>query len=311
MIDVSNLVKLSKAYNQGTPLCTDEEYDRLVEETAAKYSIDIAEVAERVTEDMGDISTQIKHKQIVGSLRKFKASEPDKFRKWAGDTNKVVSAKVDGMSIVVEFKDGAVVQAATRGDGTYGQDKTEYVKQIIRTFTSFSGSFTGTLRGELTLTYNSFEKLKEIRPNQEHKNLRNSTVGIINSKSSTPEELALIYFIPYEIVGSSLTRLEQLKQLEIMGHKIPMYRVQKDQDLVEFTKDFLVDAREHSPYLIDGVVVHDADWSNENDRYYPTRACAFKVNADAQMTTVRGIEWTLGKTSKSATTYTSDISKHS
>ena len=292
------LQEYNNAYRLGEPLISDELYDESLEQYCNETNIDAREVASRLMDTPG----KIKHKQVCGSLRKLKSDEPVDVNKWLRNINKTdgmyASAKVDGMSIVVDYVDGEYVKAITRGDGTYGQNQTYKCRSIVPL--KFN-NFTGSIRGELTLTYDTMDRLKELVPSKEHKNLRNSTAGIINQKDDdvSLEVCELIKFIAYEIIDSTEPREVQHEILS-ENFLVPLsYTTEYSPKLLDNLTWFLGVCVDTCPmYMVDGIVVHDTSWVSENTVYYPENARAFKRNKAGVETKITGIKFQLGKTGK-------------
>ena len=288
------LTNANIAYRMGDPIMSDTEYDRELEayiEASTSSEIDIRR-------QLMDIPGKVKHSVMIGSFKKITAGAEELLSWWESNktANLGASAKIDGMALVAEFHQGKFVQATTRGDGEYGENQTDKCRYIID---DIDNEFTGTIRGELTMTYESFEKLKKIDKTREHKNIRNSTVGIIGHKTCHPELCKLIKFVAYEIVGHDDNRFKQLLTLQSWRFMVPQF-IWVDTSMV--TDDRLVAIyntfRDAAPYMVDGLVIHSTDWVSENDKYYPSAARAFKVNDTNERSEVIDIEWNLGKTGK-------------
>ena len=293
MKTLTELKYYNEQYRLGNPLISDEEYDSY---------------AESLTDDemsqLMDPTGKVRHKFIIGSLKKLKHDEPKPLSKWLDESVSsdllMVAAKIDGMSIVAEYKNGSLVKATTRGDGYLGENQTDKVNIIC---SNVDASFTGTIRGELTLTFDSFEKLKLLVPDRDHKNLRNSTVGIINSKNSVTEEMVnLVHLYAYEIIEcdgdfQKMTRKAQYDKLSELGFEVPVWAHMgvKHADCKNLTTLYKQTCS-MSPYMVDGLVLCDDTLNTREDEYYPKNIRAFKVNDEYQWTTVTKIDWNLSKT---------------
>ena len=203
--------------------------------------------------------------------------------------------KIDGASIVLNYVNGAFAAATTRGDGHKGEDQTEKFTHIVPNMLNTHESLR--VRAEVTLTYTTFEALKKIDTETNHKNLRNSTVGLLNNKTVYPKKLAFLKVIGYEIIGSELTREQQLAKLKMLGFEIPetiAFSNENSTDTKTCLANFLKMQKNDAEYMIDGVVLCGEDYCGEN-AYYPDGMVAFKVRNDMATTTVKGIEWTISK----------------
>lgn len=292
---MKRLIEANIAYRTGEPIMSDIEYDNLLE----AYIANSNEGELAIRRQLMDIPGKVKHDYMVGSLKKTKA-EDESFLDWwmKQDRSKclIASAKVDGMSLSTKYVNGKMIAATTRGDGEFGENQTEKCRYICP---DVDQGFTGTVRGELTLTFETFEKLKTIDTSREHKNPRNSTTGILGHKTCYPELCVLVKFVAYEIVGSDYSREQQFRLLRNMGFEIPSIMsidpsIVGIRHLVETYNSFA----EAADYLVDGLVIHGEDWIAENDKYYPDNARAFKVNDTNAKSRVLNVEWNLGKTGK-------------
>lgn len=309
--EVENRIrKYNASYRSGNPEVSDAEYDELLDSYAkevipARY----AEFRRTLFEDPGEI----KHPHIMGSLEKVKNDDPDNsLGDWIvnnifpNDTGMLfVSAKVDGCSLRLEYKDGKLVDAVTRGDGITGFSILGKAKVFVPT--ELPNGFTGNIRGECTLTHESFDELKSAT-GLNYKNLRNATVGLVNRKDCDMNLCRFLHFIAYHMMDeSTLTKMEQFERLDKMGFETPAFhRFAFDRDPqkhMEFCtvldswmmaryNDFLTTV----PYDIDGLVINDF---NETDfttgGKIPVNMIAFKPNQLAAHTKLMSIEWQISK----------------
>lgn len=184
-------------YTDGSSELTDEEFDSLVDQLR-KENPD-SELLQKtgwgysINEDTTP-GKKYPHKYgEAGSLEKCRTWEEVKpvFRNQFVD----MSLKLDGISVLLYYRDGKLYQALTRGDGAVGIDITDKVLEIGTTvdmskFTEYSiklsdddnANFTGAVRGEIVMSFRNFDKYKKLHP--EAKNPRNVAAGIINKKST-------------------------------------------------------------------------------------------------------------------------------
>ena len=109
-----------------------------------------------------------------------------------------MSLKVDGISVVIYYKNGKLYQALTRGDGNIGIDITDKINRIKSVSSDIDSQFTGAVRGEIVMSFKNFEKFKAVNP--EAKNPRNAVAGLINRKEIT-EDISLLDVVVYSVVG--------------------------------------------------------------------------------------------------------------
>ena len=294
------VIEANAAYRVGSPILSDQEYDDLLESLKPTMSEDeyeefISSLNEGVVER--NIDGKIKHPFILGSLSKIKAEEPEEVKKWIGANIKSamsISAKVDGISFRCEYRNGKLVLAATRGDGYYGVNSTSKVKHVKGIPTTLPNGFTGNIRGELVCFKEDFERVKD-----KYANPRNFVAGAVNRKDGdkkfNAEELGLITFVPYTILGHDYTKVEQFKMLKEMGFRVAdNIVVDKSKINLNTINDVLFKITstyvEELPYEVDGIIICDVDWINE-DEYRPVGCRAFKINQGVGVTTLIGIDW--------------------
>lgn len=183
---------------------TDEEFDKYMN----KYEEEEpdGELLHKVGHgyDVNKDSTpgeKVKHRYgKAGSLDKaYNYSEFHDFVKSGMEQH--ASLKLDGLSVVLYYECGSLVQALTRGDGETGIDITEKVKYIMHD--EYMGGlkdkiFTGAARGEIIMTNEAFNMYKLRHP--EAKNARNTAAGLINSKDISIE-LQYLIVVVYTVVG--------------------------------------------------------------------------------------------------------------
>lgn len=191
-----------KYYTDGSSDLSDDEFDRLIEQLRVEnpQSLLLKKTGWGYSVESDSTSgMKYKHKYgIAGSLDKCRTWEEVKpvFRDQFVD----ISLKLDGISVLLYYRDGKLYQALTRGDGEIGIDITDKVLEIgiltdTTRYTEYPciprdddrTHFTGAVRGEIVMSFSNFDKYKELHP--EAKNPRNATAGIINKKSVESSEL--------------------------------------------------------------------------------------------------------------------------
>lgn len=261
---------------------------------------------------------KIKHKYgHIGSL--------DKVHNWNELQNKLynfstfdISAKLDGLSAVLYFKDGILDLALTRGDGEYGIDITNKIGYILnKNFTKNNyikiddDSFTGAIRGEIMILPKDFEKYKSNHP--EAKNHRNSAAGLINGDEIT-EDYKYLSFVAYSVVGdeqdiykyrapaleNKFSHYAYIDNINIwlsenFEHTAPRKTIELD---VNNYENQLQDLKNEwsKEYYLDGVVITEKELFINLDNfevvYYHV---AYKFEDEVKITRVIDIEWNMSK----------------
>lgn len=222
----------------------------------------------------------------------------------------VVEPKIDGLSCSLEYRDGVLVRASTRGDGNVGEDVTANVKTIrtvplkLKTDIPFIE-----VRGEVYMSHASFQELvaqQELNEEKTFKNPRNAASGSLrqkNPKITASRKLDIFVFnIQQKEGGKELsTHYESLKYLEELGFKtIPGYALCDSMDeAIEKIKS-IGDNRGSLSFDIDGAVIKTDDFSMREElgstAKFPKWAVAFKYPPEEKNTKLLDIEIQVGRT---------------
>jgi DNA ligase (NAD+) len=213
----------------------------------------------------------------------------------------VAELKLDGLSLAVQYRDGQLAQAITRGDGVIGED----VTPNARTIRSMPlRAELNEARGEVMMTRRSFEKLNAQRAAEGlslFANPRNAAAGAIRVLDPGITASRQLDFFAYAWLPPLPTQAETLTRLKETGFKVnPYWKVCPDvEDVIVFWKEF-EEKRESLPYEIDGVVVK-VDSVDQQRRLgwtakAPRWAIAFKFAARQAETVVKDIGVSVGRT---------------
>jgi len=229
--------------------------------------------------------------------------------------------KIDGLKIVFEYAEGALLRAATRGDGVVGEDVTNNIKTISSVPLKLLEPINIIVEGEVWLGKKNFEKLNKKREKKDEAvfaNPRNAAAGTIRQldpKIVAERELdCFIYDVaalsktPFRGKGlqrASLTmpktQIEELEYLQDLGFKVNKHfkLCQNIEEVINFWK-FWQDKKDKEDYLIDGVVVKINEVDYQNTLGFtgkaPRFAIAFKFLAEQVTTVVLDIVLQVGRT---------------
>ena len=297
------LTKYAEAfYNTSKKLITDEEYDKLKDDYESKYN-------ERFT-----IGAKVKVEQSVNLLHSYKnlAGTLDKinsineFINWSKLKNSndyYVSYKIDGNSLILEYEDGILTKALTRGEEGVGKDLTSYFKtaklangKSIAKIDKLKGMSVG-IATECCVLYSDFEEM--IEDGAEYNNPRSAVPGILSEDGiSLSEYLTLI---PFKlIIKDKPSNRSYENQLLI---KIQSYfskadfgftRVNTLKD-IEAIYNSTIKNRFELPFMIDGLVIECADEPLRNKLGYtdnrPNFAIALKLPYIEAKTKITDLKW--------------------
>lgn len=290
----AKILKYNEEYRKGTPLISDYEFDRLLDEYKELTEADPS-LYKTLRETLFERGGKIKHPFIMGSLEKIKAEDENSVTEWAAknvDENYLVMAKIDGISCRLKYKNGELVEAATRGDGYFGEDILDKVEQleIPKFINQLLYVPECNIRGELVITEEDFPILNE-ESNNKFKNSRNATAGIINRKSDPENYIKYVSFFAYEIMNCEYSRFKQLNLLDGWRFNVVDSKVIDKNDINNNTLLNIYETLLNKvQYGIDGLVVCPYDYTNENKKI-PDHMIAFKTNTLKATAKVIDVDW--------------------
>ena len=221
----------------------------------------------------------------------------------------VVELKIDGVSISLRYEKGVFVRAATRGDGTRGDDITVNAR-TIRALPLRLRDAPDMLevRGEVYMTYTELERLNTLREREglePFRNPRNTTAGTLKLLEPNLVSERRLSLWAYDVAESSVplpdAHREVLQLLEQWGLPVNPHRAYcEDIDAVLRVCEAWRERRHTLPYPIDGLVIK-VDSRSLRDRLgttakSPRWAVAFKYPAERARTVLRGVTFQVGKT---------------
>lgn len=283
---------------------SDEEFDSLCEELA-----DLDPEAPALTAIGAEVSSEwpkVKHAIIAGSLTKVKNS--DALAKWIGTsfgrTDSIFwSEKIDGLTILLEYKDGMLFRAATRGSGIEGSDITPNVKKMRGIKAKLSEPFTGVIRGEILMRNSIFEKHYA---DAGYANARNSASGVSMRHDGTGSEHLDIFC--YEVISGEKFDSEvfQFQYLERLGFKTPGHGAsateKRTEWITEIWNEYQSGKRASLDYDIDGLVIRVNDLTTQAKlgikHNRPVGATAFKFISAGASSVVKDIVWQTGSSGR-------------
>ena len=317
-------------YAKDAPAISDAAFDSLMRELRALEAahpelIDPSSPTQRVGGYVGEQFAAIKHERRMYSLDDAMGlGELDEWlervRQFFGSIPPLVcELKIDGSSVAFTFENGVLVRAATRGDGTTGEDITANVRTVkdvpLRLREESLGVIrdvadTIELRGECYMPKSSFESLNAAaidNGKQPFANPRNAAAGSLRQKDpqiTAHRDLStFVYAIGVESKLAVETQWDLLQWLSSAG-----FHVNPDIALVnsaEEVRDFCrksLERRDALPYDIDGVVVKVNSFAQQEAMGYTARAprwaIAYKFPPEEKTTLLRDITVQVGRTGK-------------
>jgi len=270
------------AYYAGEPLISDDDYDVIVDRLRQ-----IAPDSTKLQQIGADsIGTKVKHNCPMGSQNK--AANAEEFEAWCKMMPKAsavsVQHKLDGASLELQYVEGKLVRAVTRGDGTYGDDVTENVRRMQNVPLLIDCTYTGSVRAEVVMTFEDFEAHGAGKANP-----RNAAAGIMKRKDG--EGCCHLSVYAYDLTGPYATEEHKLAYLNEFGFTVPSVSpfVLRASDIDEYRLNL---DRASLPYPIDGLVIKMSVVDRDDETLpRPTRQIAFKFPLDEAATVLRYISW--------------------
>lgn len=218
--------------------------------------------------------------------------------------------KFDGTAICLTYRDGLLVRALTRGDGTVGDDVTENVRHIANIPQKLHGAgipYEFEIRGEIYMPYKDFDRLNLERERDEDPpfaNPRNAASGSL--KLLDPEEVGHrgLECTLYHILGEGLpfeTHDQALRTAQGWGLPVSDKRkVCKDISEIEEYIKYWDTGRKFLPFATDGIVIKVNELPYQRQLGYtakfPRWAVAYKFKAEQALTKLLSIDYQVGRT---------------
>lgn len=305
------------------PTLSDYEFDHLMRElidleNAYPECYDPNSPSLRVGGEVVEAFNKVVHKRMMLSLANAFNNEEleqfDKRVKEALQTNEdveyVCELKIDGLAMSIEYVDGKINYAATRGNGTEGEEVTHNIKTIKSIPLTVASKDTFEVRGEVYMPQKSFFKLNEQRKEKGESlfaNPRNAASGSVrqmDSKIAASRGLDMFIYTYVDCEEFGFERhSDALNELEKMGFKInPERRLCNGiKSVIEYVKEYTLKRSELS-YDIDGIVIKVNDIKKQDligfTMKTPKWAIAYKFPAVEVKTKLKDIVFTVGRTGK-------------
>ena len=304
---ITILDKAAKAYYaESAEIMSNAEYDELYDELEALEKETGIVLAGSLTKKVGyEVLSSLPkkaHKEPRLSLAKTK--EVSELESFLGDKEGILMWKLDGLTIVLTYENGELVEALTRGNGEIGEVVTENARffENIPLVIPYKGSLM--VRGEAIIKYSDFNRINDEITDvaEKYKNPRNLCSGSVRQLSTEVTASRNINFIVYEDLEGGekfKTRVEELNYLESLGFTVV------DHPLV--TRDSLeAEVRTYEKRIksydipSDGLVLQFNDIAYGNSlgktAKFPRHSIAFKWKDETAETILREIEWSASRT---------------
>ena len=302
-------------YVLDNPTISDKEWDKLYDELVRLEKQTGVVLENSPTKKVGGETLKgfKKEKHIVPLFSLEKVNSYSELEKWLENVKKVVADaefsldyKYDGLSVVLTYKNGLLVDALTRGNGQVGEVVLEQVKTIRTVPLKIDFKGTVVVQGECIMKLSELKKYNKIAT-EPLKNARNGAAGglrNLNPKITKQRNLDVICYSVNYIEGGNFTSQEEMQQFlrENKFYVVENFAVQKNFVNIKEIFDEIDLEKKDLDFLIDGAVLK---LNNVKDREklgwtikFPKWAIAFKFEAEETTTVLKDVIWTVGRTGK-------------
>lgn len=301
---VEELNKASEAYyNTGQPIMSDAEFDNKLEELRQWEEESGIVLANSPTHNVGaivlDNIKKVTHESPMLSLAKCHSAE--EVKQFAKGHTLVGSVKLDGLTCRLIFKDGELVRAESRGNGTIGNIITDHVKQFLNVPLHINKEGTYIIDGEALIKTDDFEKLNK---NGEYKTPRNLASGTLGGLDTSVVKNRKLRWYAWEVVEGSKhpeSFASSLMEANDLGFEtVPFVNLKWAELNIQEAIDFFLDEAEKENLPQDGVVFKYEDVkygkSLGSTSHHFNNGIAFKVFNESVESELINIEYTMGRT---------------
>ncbi len=287
----------TKEYDEGYPTISDKEWDE-------KY-FELVRLEKKTGITMVNSPTQKVDYRVVSELEKVEHNHPmlslDKTKDWDEfvgyfDLKDVTGMlKLDGLTCSLRYENGWLVSAETRGNGVVGENILHNAK-VIPSIPNYIPEYTEELivDGEIICTDEDFKPFSETYANS--RNFASGSIRLLDSKECASRNLTFVVWNVIKGFDEMDSFCDRLSAVDYLGFKVVPWTSSFDWD----AKEFLINKAKELGYPIDGLVGRFDSISYGNSLgetgHHSRAAYAFKFYDEEYETTLRNIEWTMGRT---------------
>ncbi len=295
-------------YQEAREIMSNYEYDALYDELTALERETGTTLAGSPTVHVGyEVLSELpkeRHESPMLSLDKTKDREA--LAAWIGDHRTLLSWKLDGLTIVLTYRDGALFKAVTRGNGEVGEVITNNAKVFknVPLRIPFRGELV--LRGEAVIGYREFERINEEIPEADakYKNPRNLCSGSVRQLNNEITAKRNVHFFAFALVRAEGVDFENSREKQFLWLKEQGFDVVEYQIVTGATlsgaMEWFAEQIETNEYPSDGLVAlyDDIAYGESLGRTakFPRNSMAFKWADEIRDTRLTEIEWSPSRT---------------
>ena len=294
-------------YQEAREIMPNYEYDALYDRLRELENITGVIFSNSPTQNVGyEVLSELPkeaHPQKMLSLDKTK--DVGTLRSFVGDHEALMSWKLDGLTVVLTYRDGSLAKAVTRGNGEIGEVITNNARVFANVPLNIEFKGETVLRGEAVITYDEFERINASITDEgaKYKNPRNLCSGSVRQLDPAITKQRRVRFFAFSLVSAEgkdfVTRKEQFDWLAAQGFQVVEHKLITG-DTVEETVKWFADNIAENPVPSDGLVVslNDIEYGRSLGvtAKFPRDSIAFKWQDETAETTLREIEWSASRT---------------
>ena len=306
---VEILNKAAKSYYvDAVEIMPNIEYDKLYDELLELEKETNVVLSNSPTQNVGyEIAGELPkkaHESPMLSLDKTKSVED--LREWLGDNKALLSWKMDGLTIVLTYRNGELAEAVTRGNGTIGEVITNNAKnfQNIPLKIEFKGELI--LRGEAIIKYSDFKRINDAIEDATatYKNPRNLCSGSVRQLNPAITKSRMVYCNIFNVVKADgidfeNSKAKQFEWAKNEGFDVVEYKFTDSKSIADDIAEFESKIESNDipsdglVLLLDDIALGERLGSTSK---FPRNAMAFKWSDERQITKLKYIEWSPSRT---------------
>ena len=284
------------------------EYDKLYDELVKLEKETNVVLSNSPTQNVGyETASELPkkaHESPMLSLDKTKSVT--ELEDWLGDNEALLSWKMDGLTIVLTYRGGELVEAVTRGNGIIGEVITNNAKnfQNVPLKIEYKGELI--LRGEAVIKYSDFKRINESISDADakYKNPRNLCSGSVRQLNPAVTRERKVYFNVFNVVKADdidfeNSKAKQFEWAKNEGFDVVEYKFTNRESLANDIADFESRIADNDipsdglVLLLDDIALGERLGSTAK---FPRNAMAFKWSDERQTTKLKYIEWSPSRT---------------
>ena len=287
-------------YRDDNPVMSDRDYDILMDELKVLEK-DTGLVlsnspTQKVSGEILEELTPVRHTRPMLSADKIKSV--DGLIQFAASRDVLLSWKMDGLTLVLRYEDGKLVQAITRGrEGIIGEDVTHTVRTFLNVPLSIPTKESFEVRGEGVISWENFRKIN-MNLEEPYSHPRNYAAGSVRKLNAGEAKNRLLEFLAFDLVSDYLEPTSKIRQQEFLEHNgfsvVPYTYIKAGTSEEMFRNAIRIMEPKTFAYPVDGLIMEyeDIDYGKSLGAtgHHENRLIAFKWEDELYDTKFLGVE---------------------